>query len=173
MNKPLNITEITLGEFKTELKVYNKTINNYNYTYNLHWGSKYNIKDYTYDGYGDIRDYHVITEKFIETLRQHATRLKIYQWDYYQKKTIEEVATKINIPTRKVVKHINNYIDSLRPIGKCEIGSVSNLLEGHIAGPKTVLDQISSYQIHEEICYNERLELIELEVNNYKKTLIK
>lgn len=165
-----NLAEKTmeLGEFRKELLVYNKTINNYIKTFQLNWCSKWAIIG-ELPSYGEIRDYNIISEELIKKLREHSTKLKIYQLDYYKHKTIEEVAQKINIPLEKVIKHINTKIDFFRTIGCSEIPGIKNILEGNTAGPETILQYTSSYQIHKEICDNDKLELLELELDNYNK----
>lgn len=102
---------MTLGEIRKELNVYNKTINNYNKTFELNLNAPTYIKgprNY------EIRDYQEIDDKLIVILKSHKENLLEYENDYYKNKTVTEISIKLKIDIPTIVEYLQKRLTTYR-----------------------------------------------------------
>ncbi|APG65406.1 hypothetical protein LPB136_08585 [Tenacibaculum todarodis] len=153
---------MTLGELRKELDVYNKTINNYNKTFNL------NLNIHTYvknpQKYA-IKDYQEINDKLVEFLKSHREKLIEYENDYYKSKTITEISIKLRIDITTIVEYLQKRLNTYLIISKKENPKNEKILidkidgDAHYVCPenegliyeKTKVCKMSSYDILKKI----------------------
>lgn len=173
-------TELKVQGLVNQIGIYNKTLNNYIDTFDIH---------YKTSKVRDLRDYRIITPEFYEFILSQREAIIEYQNDYYKRKSIKYIAQKINIDLNVVLdyfckldlennqsqywsRHVFNAfvkISNIRyPIGNIVRGFVIDIKDDEIISEisqdlfslyknkklfkaDTELNQLSSYEIKKGI----------------------
>jgi hypothetical protein len=150
----------TIEEIRTEIGVYNKTLNNYIRIFNLQIFNKIHLETYNVL---ELRDYHIAKQELIELLNKRGRQLKEFELDYYKWKSPNYIAEKIGINVQLVLKYLNQNKSKIEiPKGNLDLinGTISfvetgkdniKYTENDEFTLKSEINHFSSYQVFRDI----------------------
>lgn len=159
---------MTLRELRKDLKVYNKTINNYINTFNLDLNNETFVVKPQYNG---IRDYQEIKNELVDILIEHNKRLIEYENDYYQRKTVTDISIKLKLDISVILEYLQKRLTTYLITYQREDEKIEGIDgDAHYVCPenngliyeKTKVYKMSSYDIYKKIQIEILKNIIEL-----------
>jgi len=152
----------TLGQFRENLGLYNKTINNYMKVFECNWNNKAYVTSFVRTG---LRDYSEITRAFESMLLTHKPKMQEFQRDFYSTRTIGDIANFINLNPDELADFISEIQFGL-PLDIIVFDSDYKLQENgvrvkHRFKPSTKLQRISSYGIRKRYALEQTRKLLD------------